>query len=251
MATKKKTKKRKSFAGARTSKVKDEKPRITAWSFSRFDDYDSCPYKAKCKHILRIKEKDPGPALARGGDIHDKAEGYLKGEIKKLPVELARFADLFKELRSPKMRKLLQIEKELGLDKNWNECSWFGSATWLRIKMDLMFDDPSDMELRHVMDWKTGRENPEKHKLQLSLYGIGAFITAPQNIKVVQAEMVYLDNGATLTEEYYVEDLEKAKKEWLRRSKKMLSDTTFKPTPSGWACQYCYLSKAKQGVCKF
>lgn len=227
------------------------KPKIEAWSFSRFDDYDGCPAKAKYKHILKMKEKNPGPALQRGSDIHDKAEGYLNGTIRCLPVELHKFKDLFKVLRAKKMQPLLQIENELGLNKNWEECGWFGSDTWLRIKMDLMYDDPKDFSLRHVKDWKTGKENSTKHRKQLSLYGIGALVTAPRNIKTVKAQMVYLDHGTTLTETYQRADLEEMKSAWLKKTKRMLRDTTFKATPSSWACRWCFLSKAKGGPCKF
>ena len=78
---------------ATAKKVIPIKP-LTSWSFSRYQDYKSCPAKAKYKHIDKLKEP-PSPAMERGAAIHNLCEQYVRGTLAKLPPELKLFKDEF------------------------------------------------------------------------------------------------------------------------------------------------------------
>ena len=74
-------------------------PKLDAWSYSRFNDYKRCPFLFAHKHLLKMKDPEPGKALVRGREIHTIAELALTGQAKgkwKCPPELKHFEDEFR-----------------------------------------------------------------------------------------------------------------------------------------------------------
>lgn len=220
---------------------------LTAWSFSRLRTYLECPFKAFLKYIQRLPDP-PGPPLVEGSRIHKLAEDFLKGLTKKLAPELVLFKDLFKAL--VKIRSRLQIEAELAFDAKWLPVDWFSPYVYIRIKMDVMYDDPKDTSIRRIIDWKTGRRKPVDEE-QLEVYAIGAFLTAPANIKRVDCTLAYTKTGEVVEKTFMRSDLPKLQKKWSKKALPMLRDRLFKPTPSDESCKFCLWSKKKGGPCKF
>jgi hypothetical protein len=54
-----------------------EKPPFR-WSFSQWETYNGCPAKWKFKSVLKVPGGPPGPAAARGTEIHASVEEYCK-----------------------------------------------------------------------------------------------------------------------------------------------------------------------------
>jgi len=100
-----------------------------------------------------------------------------------------------------------------------------------------------------IADYKTGKERPD-HALQRSLYALGALIMYPDAARATAAHW-YLDagkeGGPEVWERSQLPDL---KREWTNRSRAMLGDRTFSPTP-GRHCQWCAFSKEKGGPCRY
>jgi RecB family exonuclease len=222
------------------------KPRITAWSYSRYAAYTKCPFSAKCKFIDKLPEPD-SPALARGSDIHKEAEDYSTGLLKRLPKSLALFKDEFRDLR--KRKASLNVEGQFAVDKEWNEVGWFASNAWLRAMIDCFYDYDRDGErVRKVIDYKTGKIRPE-NMAQLDLYALVMF-AVDESIDRVEAEFWYLDQGEIRTKLYSREHMPELQATWAKKVKPMLTDTSFPPTPCN-VCRWCTFSKAKNGPCKF
>lgn len=220
--------------------------RLTAWSHSRRHDYDECPAKAKFKYLDKVPEPS-SPALERGSSIHKECEAFGTGRIKKLPPALARFAEEFTELA--KIRKHLHTETQLAVDARWRPCDWFARETWLRVVLDLWYDDPRDPTRRVVIDYKTGKVRPQNVD-QLDLYAPAVFAHAPPLVEVVDAQLWYLDEGHVDARTYTRADAERLKPRHEQSVKRMLTDTTFKPNP-GQACRFCTYQHGKGGPCKF
>ena len=221
--------------------------RMKAWSYSRLSEYNLCPLKASLHHLQKIDEPK-GPALLRGSQIHEEAEAYATGRLKKLPDSLKLFAEEFKDLA--KRRKYLQVEQQVAFDKAWKPCDWFGADAWLRVVMDAYYVDGDKLV---VVDHKTGKVRPENVE-QLDLYAVAGFILHPE-VTTVDAQLWYLDQGEQVTRSYTLADAAKLQKVWTKKPAKMLADTTFKPTPGG-GCRYCWYSQAAKvkgggGQCKF
>lgn len=214
---------------------------ITSWSYSRFSVYEKCPAKAKYKFIDKLP--DPGnEAMERGNLIHKLAEQYVKGEVKKLPPELSRFKDEFKELKKSKP----MVEESWSFTKDWKQTTWNDWANCaVRIKVDAAC---LDKETLYVIDHKTGKKR-EGYSDQLSLYALAGALIFPA-VKKISTQLWFLDSGEVVADEYNAAETPELQKEWDRKVKPMLNDKRFVPKPSH-ECRWCPFSKSKGGPCKF
>lgn len=229
-------------------------PTVTSWSFSRYSDYKTCPYRFKEKHLLK-KTEPPNAAMLRGAEIHTKAEHYTKGKLKTLPPELKLFEAEFKALKKEKVKF---IEEQWAFTQNWDLTQWSNwSECWVRIKLDAAYINTEHNALV-VIDHKTGTPKDEKndeYREQLELYGLAGLVQQPE-VKVVSPRLWYLDAGEIYPNpeeeeiEYTRADEPKLKKLWANRVKPMFNDRTFAPKPSN-ACRWCPFSKEKGGTCKY
>jgi len=214
--------------------------RITAWSFSRWKDYEQCPLKAKYKHVDKMKEP-PAPAMERGSAIHKLAENFAKGELRKLPPELKLFSEQFAELK--KSRPM--VEESWAFTDRWSPTDWFAFNAWLRVKTDAACLDGDTL---YVIDHKTGKKKDD-HADQLSLYAVAGMLKYPAVRKVV-SQLWYLDSGEMTDQDFDVSELPGLQKDWVAKTKAMLNDMRFSPKP-GNHCRWCSFSKSKGGPCKF
>ncbi len=234
---------------------------ITSWSYSRYSDYKQCPLKAKLKHVDKIKEP-PNDAMARGAQIHNLAEDYLKGKIKALPKELRAFADEFKKLRKQYKKSIsgMVVEDNWAFTKSWDETQWNNwTQCWVRIKLDCAHHE--DDTTLVISDWKTGKyreDQNDDYLEQLELYALAAFLLH-DHIEVVKPRLVYLDVETIYPPpevklEFFRSDIPGLKKKWEKRVKPMLTDTVFAPRPNRF-CNWCHFRSANKsaggGQCKF
>lgn len=220
-------------------------PQITAWSFSRLQDYRSCPRKAKYKHIDKIRE--PGnEAMERGSRIDKLGEDFITGRLKTCPPEVKSFEAEFKELRK---RKAV-CQDQWAFDCTWTETGWFDDNAWCRIKTDVYSANYKTGTLL-VVDNKTGKVRGY-HREQVKLYALGGLMKFP-TIEVVDARLWYTDQGIEVPDEpeiYTRADVPQLIKYWDKETKAMLADKRFAPKPSN-ECRWCFFSKGKGGPCEF
>jgi hypothetical protein len=215
---------------------------ITAWSYSRYQQYKKCPFASKCSIILKIKEPS-NEAMERGNRIHKLAEDHTKGQIKELPPELSKFKAKFAALRRYKAK----AEDQWTFTKAWAQTSWFAADAWLRIKVDVHFLKAKG-KILEIDDHKTGKIHDE-HAEQRSLYALGGFLIYPK-VEVIDAAHLYLDNGQEQKDVFTREQLPILQEEWVDKTRGMLNDTRFAPTP-GYQCRWCFFSKSKNGPCQY
>lgn len=246
------------------------KQKFTAWSFSRLKDYLKCAFYAWHKHILKQHKEPEGPAMAKGTEMHAIAAQATHPSSYKKPLHpsLHAFKEEFEALRKAEVLS----EQEWAFDINWYPVSWFSKEAWVRIKTDACYlEDSSQMipasrvlptgrkvvtgGVRRrettvtVIDYKSGKIYEDDHKMQRSLYAVGALLMYPDATRVTVKHW-YLELGEERTEIFEAGSLPQLQKYWQRQTKKMLADTLFKETP-GNHCRWCYLSRAKGGPCKF
>lgn len=217
---------------------------ITAWSYSRYADYVSCPLRFKLKHIDRIPV--PGsPAMDRGSEIHKEGENYLKTGKGKPPASYKHFADPMKQLTQLNP----MVEQQWGFTRQWTPTSWFGADTWLRIVCDVavVYDDGT----ADVIDFKTGRKY-DTNEEQVELFSTGVFMKFP-DVNHVTTRLWYLDveDDNEVIREYTRGDFERIRKDWERKTVKMFKDKKFAPTPSSHACRWCPFKKSEGGPCPY
>ena len=224
--------------------------KITSWSFSRLNVYQSCPKQAYFKFIRKLKE--PGSAaMDRGSEYHKLCENYLlKGG--RIPKELKLISDTLKDLR----KRGAIPEADFTFKADWSRTRWDDwTGAWCRVKADVVIPPlvDNDNGVIEVHDFKTGRlkEGYSEYSVQLELYGLAGLLAYPTAEKA-ETSLIFIDHGKLVPseDEFKRKDLKKLQKKWELRVRPMLNDTQFKPKP-GDACRWCHFSKAKGGECQF
>lgn len=220
---------------------------MNAWSFSRWNDYDKCPQKAKFKYVDKIKEPE-NSAMANGSAVHDTVAAYLRRDLPENdPIPgWTYFEKLYKELRSLKPL----VEQEWGFTKKWTPTGWFGNDTWFRSKLDsaVVYDDDS----ADVIDIKTGKPHPEDTSSQGELYAISIFLRYAQ-VQRVAIRFWYVDlpqEGREVVYRFTRDMLSDIVSRWTKRAERMLSDARMVPRP-GMQCKWCFYAKSNNGPCKY
>jgi len=221
---------------------------IPTTSFSSLSNFEQCPW-----HLYLSKvEKCPdvaGPAAQRGTEIHDKAENYITGETVSddLPKELAKFEELFTDLRARYSEGDIHVEEDWAFTRDWEVTGWRSDDCWLRMKLDAL-DMESETSAR-VYDWKTGRKfgNEVKHGQQSLLYVISTFIKWPK-LEFVEASMIYLDKGETMTTTYSRDQAMLFFDRYNLRFNQATTCVDFKPTPNASSCKWCPHGKLQEGL---
>jgi PD-(D/E)XK nuclease superfamily len=226
---------------------------LTSWSYSVYTQYVKCPFSVCLDKIMRVRiEEPPNPAFEKGDRVHSAADVHVGGMGKppKLPKEMAHLKARLDGLRKAKAR----TEQEWAFDRDWMPVSWTDwKRAWLRIKTDVCADTlkPPTVD---IVDWKTGRVYDD-HKQQRSLYALGGLrlvqigtLAGGSNDVTLTASHVYTDTGQTATETFGMASLEPLKREWLARTREMMSDTRF-PTRTGPHCRWCRFRKSNGGPC--
>ena len=226
--------------------------KIFSWSFTRYNVYKQCPYKAFLKFIE--KRQEPGSAaLERGARIHDEIEKYLKGEKSRLPKDVKMSERVIKDAKQKVKKGVGFAEASWAFRKDWSVTTyddWYNC--WLRIKVDYHEKDGRRLIVR---DWKTGKfqeYNVNEYMEQLELYAVGAF-KMYDDIDEVEVYLEYVDSGLTYPAApiiYTRKDAVKLTTKWEKTTKPMLNDTVYKATPNS-KCTWCHFSKAKGGSCQY
>ena len=216
---------------------------LKAWSFSRLNTYEQCPFKFKLTAIEGIRE--PGsPAMERGSLIHKEGEQYIKGILDELPESYKLLANAMNEVKE----QGAEAELEMTFRKDWGVTGWFDADAWVRIKIDILL--VSDDTIR-IIDIKTGK-NRGGYEDQLDLYALAALNLYPE-IKNVSAELWFTDTGeiiATSKGMYTAAMLPDLKKKWEKRVVPMFEDTIYPARPNKF-CGFCHFRKANNGPCEY
>jgi CRISPR/Cas system-associated exonuclease Cas4 (RecB family) len=221
---------------------------ITAWSYSRWETYETCPLMAKYKFVVKLPTEE-SPAMQRGKRAHTDIAAYLRCDI---PLEnpystapligWTYFGALLNELRA--LEPL--VEQEWGFTSKWAPTGWFGKDTWFRSVLDaaVVYDDGS----ADVVDMKTGKRKPE-HARQAELYAVSIMVRYPA-VQRVTSRFWYLDTGDEAVYRFARSNLAELIAKWTAKVKPLLTDTLMVPRP-GRHCNWCDFSKSKGGPCKY
>lgn len=248
--------------------------KFTAWSWSRYQAYQTCPAKLKYEAL----DKLPVPknaAMQRGADLHDVVADYLTGKRPRLPAELQAAKPAIDALKAffKQAKKLVvkgmapNAEEEWAFTAKWGQSEWRDWAnTWLRIKLDVGW---WETETRYrLRDWKTGKmseRSVQEYLEQLELYALAVLLRFP-HCQETAPDLYFLDTAqaypkpdALIT--FTRKDIPRLQKTWALRVKRLLADTKFAPKP-GWQCPGCWFNHSTSlgwkektakpaGPCKF
>lgn len=222
---------------------------IPAWSHSALKTYETCAYRSYIAKVKRVQE-DYGPAAARGTEIHEQCEAYVKGELPELPTACNKFEQEFKTLREEFANANVELEGEWGFTLDWEPCGWMEPVTWARIKLDAIHHETETSA--RVIDYKTGKKigNEISHSQQGITYAIGSFFRYP-HLESIQVEFWYLDQAETTTQVYTRDQAMMFMPKLHERALEMTTATKFPPNPSNYNCKWCSFKKGEHPICEW
>lgn len=222
---------------------------VTAWSFSRWETFDTCAYQFACGLDPQYKHmRTQSPAKARGDAIHKEAAHFITTPDAPFPASLAKFDALMWELHDmPADVKV--VEQQWAFDRKWRPTGWFDrgtGTTWFRNILDagVVYPDHSG----DVIDHKTGKEY-EKNAEQRELNAVSMLQRYP-HLEVVTSRMWYLDSGVEREVTIGRHELPKLVAKWEKRADAMFNEKVWAPRPNE-KCKWCDFAKSKGGPCKF
>ena len=217
------------------------------WSFSQWETYTQCPAKWKFGSVLKFAKLPPGPAAARGLEIHDSVEQYILGA----PVSTlhgaikSKFIPIFEEIKNHENGDRY-CEKKLGFDSDWAVCAPTQTNRACVAILDAVRFTNDGTAV--VYEWKSGKPK-DTHADQRKLYALSSFL----HWKAKRAEVTtyYLeDTGAPQRTVIEAKGAETLKSLWNTRTTQMQRDEFCAPRPS-YGCNWCDFSKKKGGPCRF
>ena len=218
---------------------------ITAWSFSAWDMWQTCPLKYKLTKIDKLKV-ETSPAMLRGRQVHDAIAKYLTGDAPCPTIASKRTQQTIEEIRTFDNKI---VEQQWGFDRQWKPTGWFTKgpkATWLRAVTDagVLYDDMS----AEVVDWKTGK-NRGGYDDQLELFAVATMQHMPV-IDHVTTRLSFVDHEETVFGEYPRAEVPALIEKWEGKVRPMFEDTEFLPRPNGM-CKLCDFARSNGGPCRY
>jgi hypothetical protein len=217
---------------------------LDSWSYSRWADYDKCPYYFKKKHIEKVKEPQ-GPALVKGNQFHEGMANYLLAKPG-AAMPATKFAPLMAELRDFEDKI---VEEKMAFTEAWTPTGYFAKApqaAWLRVIWDvgLMYEDLTG----EVCDHKTGKKYGS-NKDQMELFAL-SFFCKFKPAKAVTTRLWYHESGDEDVMEFERAQVPELQAKWTKRAVTMLGDTVLPMKPND-KCKWCMHAKSAGGSCRF
>jgi hypothetical protein len=196
---------------------------------------------------MKLPRQPPGPAAARGLQIHDSVEQYvLHGDRSGIHGAVKdKYIPIFDELRNhPNGDRYTELK--LGFDVDWAICAPQSStASCIAILDAVRFVDG----VATVYEWKSGKPK-DTHPDQRKLYAVAALLKF--KAEKVNVTTFYLEDTEvpqrTLVSESGVRNI--LIPLWNDRIHQMQRDKFCAPKPS-FGCVWCDFSKKKGGPCQF
>jgi hypothetical protein len=213
------------------------------WSYSRLSTWETCPAQYRYSYIEKLPGFRPeSPAANRGTLLHEKADLYLKGEIKIYPPEFQRVAT---HLMSLKAKKALSEEK-LAAREDWSPCEYKDKDAYFRAIIDVLY---MEGPVCNVEDHKTGQVY-DSHAIQLSDYVAIAAAHYP-DAEEYRTRLIYVDQGIVTKPRITEADRVKPIRLMLDGRIKNAEEDTIFPTRAGSHCKWCDYSRRYGGPCSF
>lgn len=235
-----------------------KQPPINAWSFSRLEQFESCPHRVYLQYVEKVPQaellipegKDEHP-LVRGRRLHDAAEHYVTRNIELLPELDKNFGDRFRYARARygEAPDLCIVEQDWAVQENWETTGYYAPNTWGRMKLDLGLISNDETHI-DITDYKTGKKYAPKHVQQGQLYAITAFARFPK-LKTAKSDFWYVDiddpEENTLSNSYSRIKATILRDGFTARAMALTTATKFPPRSSSYTCRFCPYGEGRDG----
>jgi hypothetical protein len=226
---------------------------MPAYSFSRLNLYDRCPWAYKTVYLDKIP-RAASEALQIGSEVHDLVALYLNALLARQnqtdwnfaqglaarvlhPDALAIWTNWYQGYILPDAIEQPQVEAKLAFNQAWQPVEWFAPAARFRLVVDFTF---KQQDLAVVVDWKTNRVLPDDvaADLQLRIYGWGVRQVFYPRAQEILLRLHFLRYGADREVLLGARDLDTVPQELDGIIDMVEADDKFAPTPGSF-CGHC------------
>lgn len=225
---------------------------MIALSYSRISDYRQCPHKFDMKYLTKepnfqMEDEDKSPALVRGGNIHKSLERYVRNKLAGLPndvtsPEVMRTAPLIDMIMESYN---VSPEKQIAIDSNFKEVSWYSKDAYFRVILDLIGWGPDLL----LGDYKTGKMTDYTGSMdvlgQLHMSAIVGFSLWPE-YESCSSVYIYVDHKKPILVKFKRTDLDQMKERLIIEHDMINADVVFQEKKN----QYCRWCEATRQQCK-
>jgi len=204
-----------------------------AWSYSRLKNYETCP-KRHWHYDIAKDVGDGNVAQGEGHDTHKAFEQRVSHDTP-LPLPLVQHEAMLAKLCSLPGERYTELK--LALTEGYQPVGFFDKRVWFRTVIDFcaMIND----KVCTVIDYKTGRPQPDTTQLQLMSATVMHYMP---KVRRVRAALLFVNHNKVEREEYTPESLPEIWSEVLPRVAKLemaVKTTDFPPSPNGLCKRYC------------
>lgn len=202
-------------------------------SYSSIKLFENCPLRYYRQRVLKDVKDEGGEASIYGERIHALLEARLKGSD--IDPEVVNYEPLCSAVLRLAEGGELHIEKELVLNEHLHPTGWWDSDAWLRSKLDVLVIRGEDAV---VMDWKTGKRNPDFFQMQIFAAQV---LKHFPDVSRVKTSLVWLKTLAMDTEQYTRVNINEHWAEIMGRIQRIhdaYNSGNWPARPSG-LCNYC------------
>jgi hypothetical protein len=208
------------------------KPRFT-WSYSALNNWRTCPKKYFHNFVAKDFKEEQGEQLKWGQEVHNLLAERLKKD-KPLPFTMRNCEPWITKLKSTTHR--LYVEQKLAITEQFRPCEYFAKDVWFRMVADVL---KIDHDIGLLLDWKTGRVNPDNDQLVMGAQAV--FAHFPQ-LKAIRSVFVWLKDDMKTEATIWRNDLQAFWAKFmpeLNRFREAHELTNFPPNPSGLCKRHC------------
>ncbi len=171
---------------------------MTAWSYSRVNDFIKCPKKYYHLHVKKDFKFYGNSATRYGNAVHRAAEHYIKSgtELEKQYEFTRPVLDAFNRIKGEKLTELrMAVTKSNG---EYAPTKWGAKDVWYRGIADLLIINGTKA---FVIDYKTSKSADYADMKQLDLLAGAVFVHFPEVTKI-KGGLSFLCCDAFIKKEY-------------------------------------------------
>lgn len=224
--------------------MRARQPRGFSWSWSRLNNYETCPRRHHHYDILKDIETPETEELKDGHNLHKAMHQRILSGVE-LPEQYQFMEPWAKSLSGvvhPDQK--IECELKLAVDQAMQPVDWFSPKAWYRgivdyLRMVPSIDSPNVL-LAHAVDYKTGKRITEGY-VQLALNSQLIFAHYPR-VQFIRTDYLWTKHNDTTHELFSRNDMASVWADVLPRVNELkVADETqnFPPTPNGLCKDYC------------
>lgn len=171
--------------------------KFAPYSFSKLTTFEDCPQRFKFQYIDKIRRDDRNEALVKGSNVHSILEKFGTYKLNNSTEENIVRKYVKSEIAKKYLPSLVGIEKSIretsiGLDENYEPCSYYSKKAIFRGKVDYICIIDNVL---NICDYKTGKYKEEVFQdyRQLLLYSL-FFFKKYTNINTIRISYIYVEH---------------------------------------------------------